>query len=70
MIMADHEPSKKRKLYFNEQTCCFCKKNFNQNKVTLNPAKCDSLLNACKNKTDEISTNIVSIEEKIRSGHL
>ena len=53
----------------------FVKKRFNQNKqnnnkTTLNPAKFDSLLSVCTNRDDDLSTNIVSSQDKIRTGEL
>lgn len=66
----ENTPYKKRKLTFTENTCCFCQKKIKQNKVTLKPSKLDSLLSVCLTKNDEISTNILGNQDKIRNGEL
>lgn len=56
--------SKKPKLTFNTDTCCFCKKALENNKVILNHANFDCLLSVCRNKNNELSSNIVASQKK------
>lgn len=61
---------KKRKLLFTANNCLFCNKKFIKQleRTELNPLKFDALLGVCKNRTDELSINIVTHEDKIRHG--
>ena len=65
------ETSKRRKLTFSEETCCFCLKDFKKTKMTvLDPNKSQTLLAVSKERADEISMNIIANKEKILSGAL
>ena len=61
---------KRRKLTFNEDTCCFCQKRFINNKTVLDPTKSKSLFSASRKRTDEVSINITTYEERILSGEV
>lgn len=61
---------KKRKLAFSSNSCCFCKKNFKDNRTTLNPNTFDSILTVCKGRNDELSVNITSYENEIRNNEV
>ena len=62
--------AKRRKLSFNEDSCCFCQKSFKKNKTILDTSKSQSLFAACRKRNDEISVNIVASEERILSGEV
>ena len=63
--------AKRRKITtFSEDTCCFCKKTFNHNKVILDPSKCDFLFAGCKDKSTDIALKLVANEDSIRNGEI
>jgi len=62
--------SKKRKISFSPNSCCFCCNELSSDKQVLNPKTFDSLLDVCSQKNDEISQNIIANEENIRNGTL
>ena len=66
------KPTKKRKLNFTEDACCFCNKSFNNNKVfnLLDPGKSALLLSVCVDRTDNLSLNIIENEVEIKNGEI